>query len=82
MSTIFSNAQRAEVLTQALRTTPRTLDTSKPYEERRERRPRRDGDRRPRRDGQQGQGQGFNRGNRPQGQGFRKPAENKEGGAR
>ena len=73
---------KGEVLTQTLRTTPRTLDTSKPYEERRERRPRRDGDRRPRRDGQQGQGQGFNRGNRPQGQGFRKPAENKEGGAR
>ena len=71
---------KGEVLTQTLRTTPRTLDTSKPYEERRERRPRRDGDRRPRRDGQ-GQGQGFNRGNRPQGQGFRKPAENKEGGA-
>ncbi len=73
---------KGEVLTQTLRTTPRTLDTSKPYEERRERRPRRDGERRPRRDGQQGQGQGFNRGNRPQGQGFRKPAENKEGGAR
>ncbi len=36
---------KGEVLTQALRTTPRTLDTSKPYEERRERRPRRDGDR-------------------------------------
>ena len=58
--------------------------------ERRERRPRRDGDRRPRRDGQGFQrrdGQnGFNRnggrpqGDRPQG-GFRKPAENKEGGA-
>ena len=73
-----------------LRTTPRTLDTTKPYEERRERRPRRDGDRRPRRDGQGFQrrdGQnGFNRnggrpqGDRPQG-GFRKPAENKEGGA-
>ena len=78
---------KGEVLTQTLRTTPRTLDTSKPYEERRERRPRRDGDRRPRRDGQ-GNGQrregGFNRGNRPQGDrpqgGFRKPAENKEGG--
>ena len=35
-----------EVLSQALRTTPRTMDTSKPYQERRERRPRRDGDRR------------------------------------
>ena len=37
---------KGEVLSQALRTTPRTLDTSKTYEERRERRPRRDGDRR------------------------------------
>ena len=81
---------KGEVLTQTLRTTPRTLDTTKPYEERRERRPHRDGDRRPRRDGQGFQrrdGQnGFNRnggrpqGDRPQG-GFRKPAENKEGGA-
>ena len=81
---------KGEVLTQTLRPTPRTLDTTKPYEERRERRPRRDGDRRPRRDGQGFQrrdGQnGFNRnggrpqGDRPQG-GFRKPAENKEGGA-
>ena len=35
-----------EVLSQTLRTTPRTMDTSKPYQERRERRPRRDGDRR------------------------------------
>ena len=74
---------KGEVLTQALRTTPRTLDTSKPYQERRERRGRRDGDRRGgfRRDGQNG---GFNRdrrdGSRPQG-GFRKPAEKKEGGA-
>ena len=32
---------KGEVLTQTLRTTPRTLDTTKPYEERRERRPRR-----------------------------------------
>ena len=74
---------KGEVLSQALRTTPRTLDTSKPYQERRERRGRRDGDRRGgfRRDGQNG---GFNRdrrdGGRPQG-GFRKPAEKKEGGA-
>ena len=45
---------KGEVLTQALRTTPRTLDTSKPYQERRER-PRRD-----RRDGDRRQG-GFNR---------------------
>jgi small subunit ribosomal protein S3 len=37
---------KGEVLSQALRTTPRTLDTTKPYQERRERRPRRDGDRR------------------------------------
>ena len=61
---------KGEVLTQALRTTPRTLDTSKPYQERRERprRDRRDGDRRggfnrDRRDGN------FNRGPRPAGQG-------------
>ena len=80
---------KGEVLTQTLRTTPRTLDTTKPYEERRERRPRRDGARRPRRDGQGGYQRregGFNRnGNRPQGDrpqgGYRKPAENKEGGA-
>ena len=45
---------KGEVLTQALRTTPRTLDTSKPYQERRERRERRNGDRRGgfRRDGE------------------------------
>ena len=61
---------KGEVLTQALRTTPRTLDTSKPYQERRPRRDRRDGDRRQggfnrdRRDG------GFNRGPRPAGQGY------------
>ncbi|MEY8403401.1 30S ribosomal protein S3 [Oscillospiraceae bacterium 44-34] len=70
---------KGEVLTQALRTTPRTLDTSKPYQERRDRprRDRRDGDRRggfnrdrgPRPAGQ-GQGGGFNRGPRPAGQGF------------
>ena len=80
---------KGEVLTQTLRTTPRTLDTSKPYQERRERRGnRRDGDRRGgfRRDGQNGgfnrdrQNGGFNRGPRPEG-GFRKPAEKKEGGA-
>ena len=46
---------KGEILSQTLRTTPRTMDTSKPYEERRERRPRRDGDRRP---------GGFNRDNR------------------
>ena len=63
---------KGEVLTQALRTTPRTLDTSKPYQERRDRprRDRRDGDRR------QGgfnrerrEGGNFNRGPRPAGQG-------------
>ena len=37
---------KGEILSQALRTTPRTLDTSKPYQERRERRGRRSGDRR------------------------------------
>jgi len=63
---------KGEVLTQALRTTPRTLDTSKPYQERRERprRERRDGDRRQggfNRDRREG---GFNRGPRPAGQGF------------
>ena len=64
---------KGEVLTQALRTTPRTLDTSKPYQERRDRprRDRRDGDRRGgfNRDRQGG----FNRerrdGSRPAGQG-------------
>ena len=71
---------KGEILQQTLRTTPRTLDTSKPYQERRERRGRRDGDRRGgfRREG------GFNRdrndGGRPQG-GYRKPTEKKEGGA-
>jgi len=88
---------KGEVLSQTLRTTPRTMDTSKPYQERRERRPRRDGDRRPggfnRGNGQGGnfnrdrQNGGFNRGNgqaRPQG-GFnranRPAAPAKEGGA-
>ncbi len=63
---------KGEVLTQALRTTPRTLDTSKPYQERRERprRDRRDGDRRQggfNRDRRQG-GFNNNRGPRPAGQ--------------
>ena len=61
---------KGEVLTQALRTTPRTLDTSKPYQERRPRRDRRDGDRRQggfNRDRREG---GFNRGSRPAGQGY------------
>ena len=83
---------KGEVLSQALRTTPRTIDTSKPYEERRERRPRRDGDRRGgfNREGRggfnrnndnrgprrDGQGAGFNR------DGNRGPRpEKKEGGA-
>ena len=83
---------KGEVLTPALRTTPRTLDTSTPYQERRERprRVRRDGDRRGgfNRDRQGG---GFNRdrGPRPAGQGFNnnrgpRPAGDntpKEGGA-
>ena len=51
---------KGEVLSQTLRTTPRTMDTSKPYQERRERRPRRDGDRRPGGFNRGGQG-GFNR---------------------
>ena len=71
---------KGEVLSQTLRTTPRTMDTSKPYQERRERRPRRDGERRGgfNRDRQNGgnfnrdrqNNGGFNRGNgqgRPQG---------------
>ena len=62
---------KGEVLTQALRTTPRTLDTSKPYQERRERprRDRRDGDRRQGGFNRDRQGGGFNRGPRPAGQG-------------
>ena len=63
---------KGEVLTQALRTTPRTLDTSKPYQERRERprRDRRDGDRRQGGFNRDRQGGGnFNRSPRPAGQG-------------
>ena len=62
---------KGEVLTQTLRTTPRTLDTSKPYQERRERprRERRDGDRRQGGFNRDRQGGGFNRGPRPAGQG-------------
>jgi small subunit ribosomal protein S3 len=52
---------KGEVLSQTLRTTPRTMDTSKPYQERRERRPRREGDRRPGGFNRGGQGGGFNR---------------------
>ncbi len=71
---------KGEVLSQTLRTTPRTMDTTKPYQERRERRPRRDGDRRPggfNRDNRGGfnrnnnGGQGGQGGNRPAGGGFR-----------
>ena len=54
---------KGEVLSQTLRTTPRTMDTSKPYQERRERRPRRDGDRRGGY-GDRRQGGGYNRDNR------------------
>ena len=64
---------KGEVLTQALRTTPRTLDTSKPYQERRERprRDRRDGDRRGgfNRDRQGGFNRDRRDGGRPAGQG-------------
>ena len=62
---------KGEVLPQTLRTTPRTLDTSKPYQERRERprRDRRDGDRRQGGFNRDRQGGGFNRGPRPAGQG-------------
>ena len=53
---------KGEVLSQTLRTTPRTMDTSKPYQERRERRPRRDGDRRGGFNRDRQGGGGFNRG--------------------
>jgi small subunit ribosomal protein S3 len=56
---------KGEVLSQTLRTTPRTMDLSKPAGERRRRDDRRGGGRRDDRRG----GQGFNReGGRPQGQ--------------
>ena len=69
---------KGEVLSQTLRTTPRTMDTSKPYQERRERRPRRDGDRRQGGFNRGGQG-GFNRANNPRPAATAAPA--KEGGA-
>ena len=84
---------KGEVLSQVLRTAPRTMDTSKPYEERRERRPRRDGDRRgrdsrgPRRDDNRGPRRDDNRGPRRDSQGPRRDdnrgprPEKKEGGA-
>ena len=63
---------KGEVLSQTLRTTPRTMDTTKPYQERRDRRPRRDGDRRGgnrggfNRNGNGGRtGGNYNRGPRP-----------------
>ena len=71
---------KGEGLSQTLRTTPRTLDTSKPYEERRERRPRRDGDRRPRRDGDNRNGSFRRDGNRPNNGGFNRT--NNAGGNR
>ena len=58
---------KGEILNQTLRTTPRTMDTSKPYEERRERRPRRDGDRRG----------GFNRDNNRDNRGFNRNNDNR-----
>ncbi len=75
---------KGEVLSQTLRSTPRTMDLSKPQGERRRRDDRRGGDRRQggyNRDNRDNRGQGFNRdnrdnrgqggyGSRPQGQGF------------
>ena len=81
---------KGEVLTQTLRTTPRTLDTSKPYQERRDRprRDRRDGDRRPggfnnnNRAPGNGRPQGGYNNSRPAGTGAPRPATaSKEGGA-
>jgi len=80
---------KGEVLAQTLRTTPRTMDTTKPYQERRERRPRRDGDfhggdRRPggfNRGGQGGgQSGGFNRGPAGQSGGFNRGPAGQSGG--
>jgi small subunit ribosomal protein S3 len=77
---------KGEVLSQTLRTTPRTMDTTKPVRERndRDRRPRRDGDRR--QGGFNRNNNGYNRNNnRPAGQGNNRPNDggaSKEGGAR
>jgi len=78
---------KGEVLSQSLRTTPRTMDMNRRDDRRkndRRRDDRRGGDRRQGGfNNRQGQGQGFNRGPRPQGQGFNRgprPAANKEGG--
>ena len=51
---------KREVVCQSLCTSPRSMDTTKPYQERRDRRPRRDGDRR-------GGNRGWGRDNRGQG---------------
>ena len=72
---------KGEILSQTLRTTPRTLDTSKPYQERRERRGRRD-DRRGggfNRDGQRREG-GFNRDGQRREGGFNRDGQRREGG--
>ena len=66
---------KGEILTQTLRTTPRTLDTTKPYQERRERRGGRDG----RRDGQRREG-GFNRDGQRREGGFNRDGQRREGG--
>ena len=78
---------KGEVLSQSLRTTPRTMDMNKRDDRRKNDRRRDDrrqgGERRQGGFNRQGQGQGFNRGPRPQGQGFNRgprPAANKEGG--
>ena len=77
---------KGEVLSQSLRTTPRTMDMNRRDDRRkndRRRDDRRGGDRRQGGFNRQGQGQGFNRGPRPQGQGFNRgprPAANTEGG--
>ena len=79
---------KGEVLSQTLRTTPRTMDTSKPYERRERRDNRRQGDRRQGDRRQGGYGQrpqgGYNQrqggASRPQGQG-RPAGTPKEGGA-
>ncbi len=80
---------KGEVLSQTLRTTPRTMDLSKPAGERRRRDDRRGGDRRQggynrdnrdnrgqggfNRDNRDNRGQGQSYGSRPQGQGFNRP---------
>ena len=79
---------KGEVLTQSLRTTPRTIDT-KNFKERdqRQRRDRRDGDRKGGFGGNRQGGFNRNAGPRPQGQGFNRgprsaaPTAAKEGGA-